>query len=107
MYYQEWSKNNTVSLSQENVYDSGWIVTPKADFSYTWAMGDTDSSMTVNIPNVGSDTLGYTVMDDGSFMATVGLDAQKEDWTFGVAYSYQKGDYAESKKWFVDAKYSF
>ena len=96
-----------VSLSQENVYDSGWIVTPKADFSYTWAMGDTDSSMTVNIPNVASDTLGYTVMDDGSFMATVGLDAQKEDWTFGVAYSYQKGDSTRSDRWYVNARYSF
>lgn len=96
-----------VSMSQENVYDSGWIVTPKADLSYTWAMGDTDSSMTVNIPNVGSDTLGYTVMDDGSFMATVGLDAQKEDWTFGLAYSYQKGDSTRSDRWYVNARYSF
>ncbi len=96
-----------VSLSQENVYDSGWIVTPKADLSYTWAMGDTDSSMTVNMPNVGSDTLGYTVMDDGSFMATVGIDAQKEDWTFGVAYSYQKGDSTRSDRWYVNARYSF
>ena len=96
-----------VSMSQENVYDSGWIVTPKADFSYTWAMGDTDSSMTVRMPGVGSDTLGYTVMDDGSFMATIGLDAQKEDWTFGVAYSYQKGDSTRSDRWYVNAKYSF
>lgn len=96
-----------VSMSQENVYDSGWIVTPRADLSYTWAMGDTDSSMTVNMPNVGSDTLGYTVMDDGSFMATVGLDAQKEDWTFGVAYSYQKGDSTRSDRWYVNARYSF
>ena len=96
-----------VSLSQENVYDSGWIVTPKADLSYTWAMGDTDSSMTVNMPGVGSDNLGYTVMDDGSFMATIGLDAQKEDWTFGVAYSYQKGDSTRSDRWYVNARYSF
>ncbi|MBQ9763235.1 MAG: autotransporter outer membrane beta-barrel domain-containing protein [Phascolarctobacterium sp.] len=96
-----------VSLSQENVYDSGWIVTPKADLSYTWAMGDTDSSMTVNMPGVGYYDLGYTVMDDGSFMATVGLDAQKEDWTFGVAYSYQKGDSARSDRWYVNARYSF
>ena len=96
-----------VSMSQENVYDSGWIVTPRADLSYTWAMGDTDSSMTVNMPGVGSDNLGYTVMDDGSFMATVGLDAQKEDWTFGVAYSYQKGDSTRSDRWYVNARYSF
>jgi len=65
--------------------------------------------MSVSIPGIASsnDTLGFTVMDDGSFVGLVGIEAAMDDWTFGVSYSYQKGDYAESKKWFVDAKYTF
>jgi len=98
-----------VTIKQEVVNDNGWVVTPKVDLSYIWAFGDTDSNMSVSIPGIAAsnDTLGFTVMDDGSFLGLVGVEAKLDDWTFGVSYSYQKGDYAESKKWFVDAKYSF
>ncbi len=98
-----------VTIKQEVVNDNGWVVTPKVDLSYIWAFGDTDSNMSVSIPGIAAsnDTLGFTVMDDGSFLGLVGVEAKMDDWTFGVSYSYQKGDYAESKKWFVDAKYSF
>jgi len=98
-----------VTIKQEVVNDNGWVVTPKVDLSYVWAFGDTDSNMSVSIPGIASsnDTLGFTVMDDGSFVGLVGIEAAMDDWTFGVSYSYQKGDYAESKKWFVDAKYTF
>ena len=98
-----------VSIKQEVTNANGWIVTPKVDLSYIWAFGDTDSNMSVSIPGIAAsnDTLGFTVMDDGSFLGLVGVEAKLDDWTFGVSYSYQKGDYAESKKWFVDAKYSF
>ena len=98
-----------VTIKQEVVNDNGWVVTPKVDLSYVWAFGDTDSNMSVSIPGIAAsnDTLGFTVMDDGSFIGLVGIEATMDDWTFGVSYSYQKGDYAESKKWFVDAKYSF
>lgn len=97
-----------VSLRQENVYDSGWKVTPKIDLSYIWALGDTDSSMTVSIPGVSAvSDLGYTVMDNGSFLGTVGLEASKGNWSYGLNYSYQKGEYQRSDKWYVDVHYSF
>lgn len=97
-----------VSFRQENVYDSGWVVTPKVDLSYIWAFGDTENEMTVRTPDVAEAArLGYTVMNDGSFLGSIGLEAEKGDWTFGVAYSYQKGDHSESKKWYVDVNYSF
>ncbi|MDO4921552.1 MAG: autotransporter domain-containing protein [Phascolarctobacterium sp.] len=97
-----------VSLRQENVYDSGWKVTPKIDLSYIWALGDTDSSMTVSIPGVSAvSDLGYTVMDNGSFLGTIGLEASKGNWSYGLNYSYQKGEYQRSDKWYVDVHYSF
>ena len=95
-----------VSLRQENVYENGWKVTPKADLSYIWALGDTDSSMTVTT-GAASDPIAYTVMDNGSFLGTVGIEAEKGDWTYGLSYSYQKGEYQRSDKWFVDVRYSF
>ena len=97
-----------VSLRQENTYENGWRVTPKADLSYIWAVGDTDSSMTVSIPGITNvANMNYTVMDNGSFLGTLGLEASKGDWTYGLSYSYQKGEYQRSDKWFVDVRYSF
>lgn len=96
-----------VSIKEEIVNDNGWVVTPKVDLSYIWAFGDTESSMDVVFGSTDGSKVGYTVMDDGSFLGLVGVEASMEDWTFGVSYSYQKGDHSESKKWFVDAKYSF
>ena len=96
-----------VSLRQENTYENGWKVTPKADLSYIWALGDTDSSMTVAVGNVAPFTNEYTVMDNGSFLGTLGIEAAKGDWTYGLSYSYQKGEYQRSDKWFVDVRYSF
>ena len=97
-----------VSLTYENIADNGWKIRPNVDLSYMWAMGDTDSSMTVGLPGTtAADRLGYTVMDKGSFIGKVGLEAEKGHMTYGVSYSYQKGSDAQSNKWFVDLKYSF
>ena len=95
-----------VSIKQEVVNDNGWTVSPRVDLSYIWAFGDTNSNMEVKSGN-GITPIGYDVMDDGSWMGLVGVEAAMDDWTFGVSYSYQKGDHSESKKWYVDAKYSF
>ena len=97
-----------VSLTYENIADNGWKIRPNVDLSYMWAMGDTDSSMTVGLPGTtAADRLGYTVMDKGSFIGKVGLEAEKGHMTYGLSYSYQKGSDAQSNKWFVDLKYSF
>ncbi|MBQ8690821.1 MAG: autotransporter outer membrane beta-barrel domain-containing protein, partial [Phascolarctobacterium sp.] len=95
-----------VSIRQEVTNDNGWIVSPRVDLSYIWAFGDTDSEM--EFSTLGTKTnVGYEVMDDGSFLGLVGIEAHKGQWGYGVSYSYQKGDHSESKKWFIDANYSF
>ena len=63
--------------------------------------------MEVKSPFSGVSQVGYDVMDDGSWLGLVGIEAAMDDWTFGVSYSYQKGDHSENEKWYVDAKYSF
>ena len=96
-----------VSIRQEVANDNGWTVSPRVDLSYIWAFGDTNSNMEVKSPFPGVSQIGYDVMDDGSFLGLVGIEAHKGQWGYGVAYSYQKGDHSESKKWYVDVKYSF
>ena len=96
-----------VSIKQEVTNDNGWTVSPRVDLSYIWAFGDTNSNMEVKSPFPGVSQIGYDVMDDGSFLGLVGIEAHKGQWGYGVAYSYQKGDHSESKKWYVDVNYSF
>ena len=101
-----WTLPIGVSLRNETVTKSGWRFTPRADLSYIWAFGDTDNDMTVNAGS-GYDTLSYTVMDSGSWLGALALEAAKDDWSYGVGYSYQKGSHAENNKWFVNVNYSF
>lgn len=94
-----------VSLRNETVTASGWKVTPKVDLSYIWAFGDTDGTTDVWM-NGGVSSLAYTVMDD-SWLAAVGVEATKDVWSYGLGYSYQKGDDTKSTKWYVSASYAF
>lgn len=95
-----------VSFRNETVTENGWRITPKLDLSYIWAFGDTDTEMTANIGGANS-TLYYDVMDDDSWLASLGIEATKDVWSFGVGYGYQKGDDTKDKTWFVNASYAF
>lgn len=95
-----------VSFRNETVTDGGWRITPKLDLSYIWAFGDTDTDMTVNAGTY-STALYYDVMDDNSWLASLGIEATKDVWSFGVGYGYQKGDDTKNKTWFVNASYAF
>lgn len=95
-----------VSFRNETVTNSGWRITPKLDLSYIWAFGDTDTDMTVNASGY-TGSLYYDVMDDSSWLATLGVEAEKDAWTFGINYGYQKGDDTKNKTWYVTAGYSF
>lgn len=101
-----WTLPVGVSFRNETVNDNGWTVTPKVDIAYIWAFGDTDNNVTVNAGS-GASVLSYDVMDSGSWLTSVGIDAAKGDWTYGVNYSFQKGSDVENNKWFVNVNYSF
>lgn len=95
-----------VSFRNETVTAGGWRITPKVDLSYIWAFGDTDTDMTVNA-GAYSDSLYYDVMDDSSWLASLGVEASKDVWSFGLGYGYQKGDDEKNRTWFVNASYAF
>lgn len=95
-----------VSFRNETVTAGGWRITPKLDLSYIWAFGDTDTDMTVNA-GAYSDSFYYDVMDDSSWLASLGVEASKDVWSFGLGYGYQKGDDEKNRTWFVNASYAF
>lgn len=95
-----------ISFRHETVTNSGWRITPKLDLSYIWAFGDTDTDMTVNAAGY-TGNLYYDVMDDSSWLTALGVEAEKDAWTFGINYGYQKGDDTKNKTWYVTAGYSF
>lgn len=101
-----WTLPVGVSLRNETVTASGWRFTPQADIAYIWAFGDTDNDVTVNTGS-GASVLAYDVMDSGSWLGTLAIDAAKDNWSIGVGYSYQKGSDAENNKWFANVNYSF
>lgn len=100
-----WTLPVGVSLRHEAV-TGGWRLTPQIDLSYVWAFGDTDTAMDVTLAGHSS-RLDYTIMDSGSWLGSVALEAANGDWSCGLGYSYQKGSHAESNKWFVNVEYSF
>lgn len=84
-----WTMPIGVSLRNETATASGWRITPQVDLAYVWAFGDTDNDVTVNAGS-GASVLNYDVMDSGSWVGSLAVEAAKDDWSFGVGYSYQK-----------------
>lgn len=95
-----------VSFRNETKTGNGWRITPKLDVAYIWAFGDTDNEVDVNMAGASA-PLYYTVMDDGSWLASLGIDASHGAWTFGAGYAYQKGDDTKNNKWYVNAGFAF
>ena len=95
-------------FQQRKTTSNGWMIVPKADLAYVWAAGDTDSKIDVAISGLTeTSTVGCNVMDDSSFLGVIGVEATKGNWTYGLRYSYQKGDAQQSQKYYVDVKYKF
>lgn len=94
-----------VSVRNETVTNSGWRITPKVDLAYIWSFGDTDTTTDVWMNN-GVSSLSYTVMDD-SWLASLGIEATKDAWSYGLGYAYQKGDDTKTTKWYANASYAF
>ena len=97
-----------INISHVSSGADGWLLRPSIDLAYVWALGDRDNLMSVTVPGVDAgDRVGYELMEKGFFAGRLGLEAAKDDWSYGVSYSYQKGSAAQSSKWFVNVQYSF
>lgn len=97
-----------VTLSRDYVASSGWTVKPKFDISIIPTAGDRNAKTTVGVPGVGtSDSISSEVMDSTSWNATLGLDMQKGNTSFGVKVGYQKSDDAKSRGAMLNVNHQF
>ncbi len=94
-----------VTYSAE-VQSGDWTVKPIAEVGYVWTMGDRDTDQTVSL-NGAADTFGFETADSGSFVGRLGIEAEKSDVTYGLAYEYQKGDSLKANKWMANLTFSF
>lgn len=94
-----------VTYSAE-VQSGDWTVKPIAEVGYVWTMGDRDTDQTVSLSGA-SDTFGFETADSGSFIGRLGIEAEKSDVTYGLAYEYQKGDTVKANKWMANLTFSF
>ena len=94
-----------VTYSAE-VQSGDWTVKPVAEVGYVWTMGDRDTDMTVSL-NGAADSFGFEIVDSGSFIGRLGIEAEKANVTYGLGYEYQKGDTVKANKWMANLTFSF
>lgn len=93
--------NYTASISHGK-----WSVRPYAGIGYVWTAGDRSADQTVVVPG-GADSFSYDTADSSSFIARVGVTTDCDDMSYGIGYSWQKGDSVSNNAWTVSASYHF
>ena len=93
--------NYTASISHGK-----WSIRPYAGIGYVWTAGDRSADQTVVVPG-GADSFSYDTADSSSFIARVGVTTDCDDMSYGIGYSWQKGDSVSNNAWTVSASYHF
>ena len=93
--------NYTASISHGK-----WSVHPYAGIGYVWTAGDRSADQTVVVPG-GADSFSYDTADSSSFIARVGVTTDCDDMSYGIGYSWQKGDSVSNNAWTLSASYHF
>lgn len=93
--------NYTASISHGK-----WSVRPYAGIGYVWTAGDRSADQTVML-GTAADSFSYDTADSSSFIARVGVTTDCDDMSYGIGYSWQKGDSVSNNAWTVSASYHF
>lgn len=83
-----------------------WTYRPTVGVGYVWNAAGRSVDETVSLENA-ADSFSYNTVDSSSFIAHVGVAAEKENISFGVGYEYQNGSSTSADKWYVNAAYRF
>lgn len=83
-----------------------WTFRPYAGVGYIWNAGDKSADQTVTLGKA-ADSFSYDTVDSGSFLTRVGFTADHGDMSYGVGYSYQKGDSVSNNAWTLSASFRF
>lgn len=93
--------NYTASISHGK-----WNVRPYAGIGYVWTAGDRSADQTVMLGGA-ADSFSYDTADSGSFVARAGVTTDCGDMSYGIGYSWQKGDSVSNNAWTLSASYHF
>lgn len=93
--------NYTASISHGK-----WNVRPYAGIGYVWTAGDRSADQTVML-GTAADSFSYDTADSGSFIARAGVTTDCGDMSYGIGYSWQKGDSVSNNAWTLSASYHF
>lgn len=93
--------NYTASISHGK-----WSVRPYAGIGYVWTAGDRSTDQTVML-GTAADSFSYDTADSGSFIARAGVATDCGDMSYGIGYSWQKGDSVSNNAWTLSASYHF
>lgn len=87
-------------------YVGSWKVRPIVELGYIWNLSGRSVDQTVSYDGA---TFGYAydVMDSGSFIGRLGMEAQKGDVTYGVQYEYQKSSHKKANRFDVGVNLKF
>lgn len=83
-----------------------WKVRPYVGAGYVWTLGDRSADQTVSY-GAGIDTITFDTADAGSFVAKAGVATDSEYASYGIGYTWQKGDSSSNNTWTVSASYKF
>lgn len=83
-----------------------WSVRPYAGIGYVWTAGDRSADQTVMVGGV-ADSFSYDTADSGSFIARAGVTTDCGNMSYGIGYSWQKGDSVSNNGWTLSASYHF
>lgn len=83
-----------------------WSVRPYAGIGYVWTAGDRSADQTVML-GTAADSFSYDTADSGSFIARAGVTTDCGDMSYGIGYSWQKGDSVSNNGWTLSASYHF
>lgn len=93
--------NYTASISHGK-----WSVRPYAGIGYVWTAGDRSADQTVMLGGK-ADSFSYDTADSSSFIARVGVTTDCDDMSYGIGYSWQKGDSVSNNAWTLSASFRF
>lgn len=87
---------------------NGWKLKVNGDFSYINILGSRTNHMSVSVPDVNAfDNISYDTTEKGFFLGHIGVQAEKDNISYGLGYSYHKGNSNESNRFMANFNLHF
>lgn len=95
-----------LNWSAEFKAGDGGIFRPVLEGGYIWTLGSRNTEQTVSFMGTPQ-SFAYDIADKGSYYAKVGTEYVNTNFTFGLFYTYTKGDKVRNSRWNANASWKF